>query len=238
VVEDLIERVVGAHFAQDALLPNEPDLCSTYNVSRTVVREAVKFLETMRLVRVVQGSGTSIRPFADWDLLSPVVLAAAIRHDAELSILQDLIDVRTALESQMAAQAAERATDDQLAAVTQAMSHLHDLTNDPVTFLSADRFFHDTIWAASGNRIGRAAMRNLNEQTKHSGRYIGEPTPTDCIEANISHQKIHDRLIAHDSAGTHDAMILHITASWQGRRPSNNSDRNIQAAAVPASDSR
>ncbi len=72
-----------------ATLPTEPLLCQTFGVSRTVVREAVKSLESMRLVRVQQGQGTTVRPLGDWDLFNPTVLSAVIRHDAELAILED-----------------------------------------------------------------------------------------------------------------------------------------------------
>ena len=111
LVEDLVDRVVGGEPPEGATLPIEPVLCETFGVSRTVVREAVKSLETMRLVRVQQGQGTTVRPFADWDLLNPLVLAAVVRHDAENAILEDLVDVRRALEAQMAGQAAIRATE-------------------------------------------------------------------------------------------------------------------------------
>jgi DNA-binding GntR family transcriptional regulator len=105
VAEDLVDRIVGGELPVGSALPIEPVLCEMFAVSRTVIREAVKSLEGMRLVTIQQGSGTTINDAEDWDLLDPVVLAASIRHDAERAILEDLIDVRRALEGHMAGQA-------------------------------------------------------------------------------------------------------------------------------------
>src|SRR5438445_4333733 len=93
VVGDLVDRIVGSELPVGSALPIEPVLCEMFSVSRTVIREAVKSLEAMRLVTVQQGYGTTVRDPEDWDLLDPVVLAAFIRHDAELAILEDLVDV-------------------------------------------------------------------------------------------------------------------------------------------------
>jgi len=211
VVADLVDRIVGAEFTEGTALPIEPVLCERYAVSRTVIREAVKALEAMRLVRVLQGHGTTVRRFEDWDLLTPVVLAATVRHDAELSILEDLIDVRCTLESQMARQAAGRATD---ASCENA---------DPARYLKADLDFHDAIMAASGNRLGRAIIHNINAEAFRSLRYIGEPTKEECELSNVAHQAVWERIEARDADGASQAMNDHILGSWQRRRPDRSS---------------
>src|SRR6266404_9258939 len=84
VADDLVDRIVGGEFPVGSALPNEAALCGHYRASRTVIREAVQSAEAMRLVRAQQGQGTIVRAFEDWDLLNPSVLAATVRHDAEL----------------------------------------------------------------------------------------------------------------------------------------------------------
>jgi len=219
VVEDLVDRVVAAEFQAGSTLPTEPTLCASYGVSRTVVREAIKAMEAMRLITVQQGQGTTVRRFEDWDLLNPVVLAATVRHDDELSILDDLVDVRRALEAQMASQAAESASDEALAALQAAMEKLRSVTSDPAQYLQADLDFHDLIMAASENRLGRAVIRTINAQAFRSLRYVGDPTPKDCEVSNIAHQAVLDRLLARDAPGSAAAMDDHILGSWHRRRP-------------------
>lgn len=219
VVEDLVDRLVASEFASGAVLPTEPALCSSYGVSRTVIREAVKAMESMRLVTVQQGQGTTVRRFEEWDLLNPVVLAATVRHDAELSILEDLIDVRRALEAQMAGQAAEKATAEHLTAIEAAMDGLRGGTQDPAHYLQADLDFHDRIMAASGNRLGRAVIHTINAEAFRSLRYVGDPTPAECELSNVAHEAILARLLARDVEGSGAAMNDHIIGSWHRRRP-------------------
>jgi DNA-binding FadR family transcriptional regulator len=184
-----------------------------------VIREAVKSLEAMRLVTVQQGHGTRVRRFEEWDLLNPVVLAATVRHDAELSILDDLIDVRRSLEAQMAGQAAARATPEQMAGIEAAMAALYDEVSHPAKYLQADLQFHDLIMAASGNRLGRAIIHTVNAEAFRSLRYIGEPTRQDCEDSNVAHQAVCDELVARDARGAAQAMNDHILGSWLKRRP-------------------
>jgi GntR family galactonate operon transcriptional repressor len=219
VVEDLVDRIVGGELPMGSALPIEPVLCEVFAVSRTVIREAVKSLEAMRLVTVQQGHGTTVRDVDDWDLLNPVVLAAFVRHDAELAILEDLIDVRRALESQMAGQAALRADEGHMRRIQAALEQLYAEEDDPARYLRADLAFHHAIMTASGNRLGRAVVQTINAEAFHSLRYIGEPTRADCRDSNVAHQAVFDRIAAKDEKGAVAAMNDHIVGSWLKRRP-------------------
>jgi GntR family transcriptional regulator, galactonate operon transcriptional repressor len=219
VVADLVDRIVGGRIAEGAALPPEPLLGEQFGVSRTVIREAVKSLEGMHLVSVQQGQGTRVRPFAQWHLLDPVLLAATVRHDAESSILDDLVDVRRALEAQMAAQAAARATAADRQAITAAMARLEAEVEDPARYLHADIEFHDAIMAASGNRLGRATVRTLTAEAFRSLRYVGDPTPEDCRLSNQAHREVVGHLLAGDGEAAGVAMDAHILGAWQRRRP-------------------
>lgn len=220
VVDDLVDRLVSDELAAGATLPTEPVLCETFGVSRTVIREAVKSLEAMRLVTVQQGQGTRVRPLADWDLLNPTVLSAVIRHDAELAILEDLVDVRSALEGQMAGQAAARGGDDQRALITRRMAALDAEVGDPTRYLRADVEFHDAIMIASGNRLGRAMIHTLQVEAYRSLRYVGDPTSDEMRLSNVAHQAVHDAVVAGDADAAEEAMREHIVGSWHRRRPS------------------
>jgi DNA-binding FadR family transcriptional regulator len=219
VVSDLADRIVGGELPVGSALPIEPVLCEMFAVSRTVIREAVKSLEGMRLVTVQQGFGTTVRDADDWDLLDPVVLAASIRHDNELAILEDLVDVRCTLESHMAGQAALRADEEQMRQIRAALDQLYLEEGDAARFLRADLEFHYAIMRASGNRLGRAVVQTINAQAFQSLRYIGEPTLQDLRDSNVAHQAVFDQLVAKDEQGAAKAMTDHIRGSWAKRRP-------------------
>jgi GntR family galactonate operon transcriptional repressor len=219
VVEDLVDRIVAGELPVGSALPTEPVLCEMFSVSRTVIREAVKSLEGMRLVHAQQGLGTRVCDAVDWDLLNPVVLAASVRHDAERSILEDLVSVRRALESQMAGQASRSATELQLAHIEAALLQAQAEEENTARFLRADLAFHDAIMEASGNRFARAVIHTVNTEAFRSLRYIGEPSRDDCRQSNREHQKIFDKLRARDDSQAARAMDDHIFGSWLKRRP-------------------
>jgi GntR family galactonate operon transcriptional repressor len=173
----------------------------------------------MRLVTVQQGQGTRVRPLADWDLLNHTVLSAVVRHDADNSILEDLVDVRRALEAQMAGQAATHATDADKAAITECMKALDVSINDPTAYLTADVAFHDAIMTASRNRLGRAMIRTVTGEAYRSMRFVGNPSSEHIRLTNEAHQRVHEAVLAGDAEAAGRAMDEHILESWQRRRP-------------------
>lgn len=219
VVAELVDRIVEGELPAGSGLPTEPVLCEMFAVSRTVIREAIKTLEGMRLVRVQQGQGTTVCDVSEWNLLNPVVLAASVRHDAELAILEDLVRVRSALEGDMAGQAAVNANADQLAAIRAALAEVQAEEEDASRFFRADLAFHSAIMVASANRLGRAVIDTVNAEAFGSLRYVGEPTRADFRQSNKEHQAIFDRIAAHDEQGAAAAMSQHILGSWRKRRP-------------------
>jgi GntR family galactonate operon transcriptional repressor len=229
VTEDLVDRIVRGEFEAGTALPKEAELCAHYEASRTVIREATQSAEAMKLVRAQQGLGTIVQQFDEWDLANPAVLAATIRHDAQLAILEDLIDMRRALESQMAAHAALRAGPDELGAIIEAYERGVASAQDPTGHLAADLAFHDAVMRASGNRLGRVATNKLLEEALRSLRYLGETTAQDLRRSNNGHQAIVERITARDAEGAAKAMNDHIVGSWLRRRPGHAADPALDA---------
>ena len=113
----------------------------------------------------------------EWNLLDPMVLEASVRRDKDLRILDDVVEVRRVLESEMARQAAAKATTaDRAARGDEAL--LDQLSAEVVTpdrHMLTDLEFHDVIMRASGNRLGRAIVRAIHSEARTSDRYIGYP---------------------------------------------------------------
>lgn len=218
VVESLTDSIVSGAIPSGSTLPVEPELCETFGVSRITIREAVKSLEAKGLVRARQGSGTTVTPSEEWNLLDPVVLAATVQHDDELVVLDHLVGVRSVLEAQMAAQAAELATDDDLREVEGLLDRLEDEIATPARFVESDVLFHDRIMQASRNRLGRSIIRTVHTQARSTFLYTGTPDGRACEQANAEHSRIVERLLARDPVGAAQAMTAHIEAAWSRRR--------------------
>lgn len=218
VVSELLDRIVAGELPQLSTLPNEPTLCEAFGVSRTVIREAVKVLEEKGLLHARQGQGTTVAPYDDWNLLDPMVLAASVRHDEQLRMLDDIVDVRRVLEAQMARQAAANATEAGLAEIKALLTTLAAQVSTPEVYILTDVDFHDAIMRASGNRLARAIVRTVHSEARASTRYNGHPRRGDCEASNAGHARIYERIVARDPDGAAAAMSEHILGSWISRR--------------------
>lgn len=219
VVDSLVDAIVAGTIAPSAALPPESALASTFEVSRITVREAVKLLEAKGLVTVRHGIGAVVNTDTDWNLLDSDVLAAAMRHDENLTILDELVGVRVSLESDLAALAATHATDDDLAEIEALFHRLESQLRTPELFIVSDVEFHDRIMAASGNRLARSIVSTVHSQARSSMRYQGQPTVEDVTVTNREHRAVLEQLLEREADGASAAMADHIRSAWSRRRP-------------------
>lgn len=217
VVAYLADLVVSGRLAAGSVFPPEPELCSLFGVSRTVIRESMRLMEEKGLARIRQGQGTTVAGRDQWNLLDPVVLEAAIRNDKDRAILDDLVAVRVALESMMAREAALKMTEAELAETQGVLGQLGLQMADPDAYLVTDTVFHDVIMRASGNALARSVVRAIHAHARASNRYNG-PAAADIAGAHRGHQAICERLAARDADGAAQAICDHILGSWLRRK--------------------
>ncbi len=215
----LIEAVVSNRMPVGSALPAEGTLADQFAVSRSTVREAVKLLEARGLVEVRQGLGTLVRPSEEWDLLSADVLAAMVRHEQGLAVLDELVELRSSLESMLAAKAAVRASPQDIAEIEDLFRRMEATIVRPHDFIEIDAAFHERIMRAAGSRLVRSIVKTVHDQARSSFLYSGTPTVESCRSANAEHRLVLDRLRDGDSAGAAATIADHITHAWQRRRP-------------------
>lgn len=156
LIASLVEAIVSGEIPENATLPNEADLQVRYEVSRTALREAMQFLTAQGMVRSRTRAGTVVLPADQWNFLDPIVLDAALRHRANTSFYEALLEARALLEPEASARAAERASARQLALIENAFLQMAESNSrDDEAWSRADLAFHTAIIEASGNWIYR-----------------------------------------------------------------------------------
>jgi DNA-binding FadR family transcriptional regulator len=218
VVAYLVDQVVSGRLVPGSSFPPEQELCAIFGVSRTVIRESMRLLEEKGLAQIRQGQGTTVAPAERWNLLDPVVLDVAIRNDKKLAILDDLVEVRVALESMMARDAATKMSDAQLAELRQMLDQLSHELDTPQAYLATDTLFHDVIMRGSGNALARTVVRAIHTHARASNRYNGPSEAADLTGTHRGHLAIYERLAARDADGAAAAMRDHILGAWQVRK--------------------
>jgi GntR family transcriptional regulator, galactonate operon transcriptional repressor len=119
VVDELGQAIVSGRRAPDEIL-DAAELEASFGVSRTVVREALRVLAAKGLVDARPKRGTFVRPRSGWQLFDVDVLRWGFAN-ATTSSLGDLAEVRRIVEPAIASLAAERRTEADLTQLDDAL---------------------------------------------------------------------------------------------------------------------
>ena len=159
---------------------------TTYAVSRSVAREAVRVLESMGLVASRRRVGVTVQPRASWNLFDPRVVAWRLESGDRARQLVSLAELRRGFEPAAAALAAERADAEQCRRLASAVSDMVHTgrAGDLEAYLHADQIFHRTLLEASGNEM-LAALAELVEGAL-AGRTHHNLMPRHPVDAAIA----------------------------------------------------
>ena len=171
IVRDLGLRIVAGGLKPGDRLPAEAVLLADYDVSRPVLREAIRVLVSKGLVLSRQRAGATVRPRGEWHLLDPDVLYWLIQTQPPPAFVETLLTVRRVFEPAAAALAARVASDEALAGIAQAYAGMEAArTADEI--LEPDLAFHRRIAEATNNDllayIGNMLSLALRESIKLS----------------------------------------------------------------------
>ncbi|MBX5489269.1 MAG: FadR family transcriptional regulator, partial [Mycolicibacterium hassiacum] len=136
-----------------------------HGVSRSVVREAVRVLESMGLVQSRRRVGIIVQPRERWNVFDPRLIRWRLDSDDRAAQLMSLSELRRGFEPVAAALAARRADPDHCRTLAAAVSDMavHGRSGDLEAYLLADKLFHRTLLEASGNEMLRALSGVVDE---------------------------------------------------------------------------
>lgn len=213
---DLVER-----FARDidqgvllpgARYPTEKAITESFGVSRTVVREAFARLAAQGLLESRRGSGAYVSANAAYRAFQVVPEDLAAIED-----VLNLLEMRAALETEMAALAAERRDETDLAALRGLLADM-DATDDTDRSMAIDRAFHAALATATRNEYYERFTEFLGLRLVPSRRLylVGEGSMTPQAYAqliNADHRAIYDAVAAGDPVRARDAARAHMRSS-------------------------
>ena len=154
-VVDLLGMAVCGGELETGQIIRIDELEERFTVSRTVVREALRVLDAMGMVRSRRRVGVQIQPASEWNLYDPQVIRWRLASPGRIAQLRSLTELRSAVEPEAARLAAlrgplEGASDLMgLAGKLWAAGHEGDLCR----FLELDVEFHSVVLASSGNEM-------------------------------------------------------------------------------------
>lgn len=195
-------------------LPPERDLAKLLGVSRPTLRAGIRSLVALGVLQSKQGAGTFVVDAVDSPTLdsSPLQMLAALHGFTS----EEMFETRIALEMTIAGLAAERATSEQIATMADEVAEMFASLDEPERYLVHDMQFHQTVAAASGNRIMTALM-NMVAKILFDTRRKTVKFALDLKESAEEHRNIYRAIREHNIEAARQAMREHLLRTQEAQ---------------------
>lgn len=205
--EQLEEQILMGRLAPGTKLPSERQLAEQSGVGRPLVREALRSLVERRLIEIQPGRGAYVRHARSGDV--------AHRFDALFRWRQvtprDMVEARTTLECSAAALAAERATQADLDALTEALAQF-DLTGGILEQVKSDLMFHLAVARASHNLVIETMFEAITGLAVEL--MLRSLADSDVASSALPyHQRIYEAIRDRSPETARDAMARHLAVA-------------------------
>jgi GntR family transcriptional repressor for pyruvate dehydrogenase complex len=218
IAELLAKQIRKGLYPVNARLPTEKFMTGEYGVSRTVVREAISRLKSEGLVDTRQGSGTVVL-----DRKSSEVFRLGRSDDPARGVLR-IIELRRGIEAEMAALAAERRSESDMAQIRRALKAIDRAAGAGGDGVEEDLEFHMAVSRATGNPHYTDLLGMLTRALQDAIRVTrGNEARCTNLAAQVcaEHQAIAAAIQARNPDAARKAAFLHMQ----------NTVRRIQRAA-------
>lgn len=206
IAERLIEQIVHQGIREGETLPSEQQLACDYNVSRQIVREALKSLEGRGYVRIERGRGAVVLE-PQSELLQNFFIW--VLH-GESKRWVELTRVRRVLEIESARGAAVHRTEADLEAIRAVLEDMASHTEDSEEYNRLDIRFHVAIAHASANSFMVYLIESIRGALMTILRHLRLNLRPDMVPAiQQNHQRIYDAIRAADPDESAAAMAAH-----------------------------
>ena len=164
VAKTLSLSIIRRELEPGSLIPNEDELCQQFDVSRTVIREAIRIMDARGLVEVRPRIGTRICPPSKWALTDPTLLHWQLESAPDFKLIQNLFELRNMIEPMVAKLTTQRASDEEIEHICAVFDEMkNSATIDE--HIQADLRLHLAIVDACGNKLVCSPLRPLIENT-------------------------------------------------------------------------
>lgn len=207
VAMKLLELIRTGNLKAGDKLPTENELASALQVSRPVIREALRGLSILGVVESRQGGRCYVTDLSPSRLVAPLQMVIAIDE----SNVEALYEARLEVECSILKLAAVRLTDGDLAKLRALVKSGYELVDDPVGFRVLDLEFHQTLIALANNPFLERIALSLYDIGIEYRRVASETTGVISRSA-AEHEAIVEALATRNPERAADAMREHISS--------------------------
>lgn len=204
IVDRLVALIVSGSLKPGDKLPPERELQDTLSVGRSSLREATKTLQALGVLEVRPGLGMFVAQGDMSSFTKPLALGLFLNQGN----VQQVIEARSVIEVALAGWAAERATEEDIAAIGQLLEKLTEYQDDMDTYVDYDLEFHFAVAKAAKNDMLLFTLGFLHNaiRTWMETTYRVSKGTKDSMEL---HFKIYEAIRARDAQIAREAMAAH-----------------------------
>ena len=212
VAQRIVRDALRAGLGAGDMLEPERTMLERYQTGRGTLREALRLLEFQGVIvlKPGPGGGPILQNPDGAHLGSTLVLLMQLRS----APFRDVVEVRSTVEPMITRLAASRISEDELEELRATVDQMRDEIDDQVSFLDANKRFHDVIAWSSGNALFGYVIESLLGIM--DGTVVGVDHPGHRRAAILeAHEEIYDALASRDPEAAEARMRAHIRADEQ-----------------------
>ncbi len=209
IVQQVLELIENGKLKQGDQLPSERELTEIFKVSRTTVREAIRTLESMKLLQSRQGNGTYVLASSEEDLVQP--LAAALFNAKD--DIRHIFYVRKIIEPHVAELAAENATAQEIEEMEEILRKQEVCIERGENIIETDSAFHNLMAGAAKNRVMErltVALVDFLKQSRENYLLDDEQGNTRPERSLEGHRQVLAAIKKGDSEAAQRLMLQHL----------------------------
>jgi GntR family transcriptional repressor for pyruvate dehydrogenase complex len=218
VTRALAEQISSGHYKPGEKLPTEQQLIEEFNVSRTVIREAVASLRAAGVVNTRQGVGAFV--------LNRQANTNFQIDESQLGMVEEIsavLELRIALESEAAALAATRRTEADIKSINASLDDMKAAIAANENALEADLRFHRAIATSTGNvhfvnLFGYLGELVIPRARMETFKFVGLSHSEYLERVHQEHMQIAAAVVRGDAEAARAAMRLHLADSRERLR--------------------
>ena len=202
-VDELLRLIRESGYSAGEKLPNEYELSAQLGISRNTIREAVRVLASRNILDIRQGAGTFISKKKG---VADDPLGFSLMEDRR-KLVEDLIQIRSIIEPQIAALAAQNGTTEDILLLGDLCDQLETLIRKRQDFMEKDVEFHTQLAICSRNMVMSNLIPVICEGITVFAASVVQPEFDQTIK---SHREIFDAVRQRRAADAQQAMLFHL----------------------------
>lgn len=214
IVQQVLTLIEDGNFKQGDQLPSERELTEAFKVSRTTVREAIRTLESMKILQCRQGNGTYVLVSSEELLIQPLAVTLFNAKDD----ICDIFYIRKIIEPHIAQLAAENATPLEITDMEMILHKQEIFIDRGENIIESDSVFHKLIASAAKNKVMErliGALIGVLKQTRENYREENEHDKRS-IKSLEGHRLVLSAIRSGNGDAARISMLKHLLEEIEG----------------------